>query len=223
VSDFEQIQTGDRTVRVYVRIPEGATAGVVVLHAWWGLNDDVIAYADRLADAGYGVLAPDMFNGQVTAEIAEAERLSGEGDASSPEVVAFNAVDRLAERLPDGAPIATLAFSFGAPYATWTPSERPAVVGTVVYYGAWADSWVTKSKAPLLGHFAEDDPFTSADEVREFETAFKDAGREITTHVYPGTKHWFAEPSRPEYDPDAAALAFQRTLEFLGRTLGTTG
>jgi len=96
-------------------------------------------------------------------------------------------------------------------------------VGTVVYYGAWADSWVSKSKAPLLGHFAEDDEFTSADEVREFEAAFNGAGREITTHVYQGTKHWFAEPSRPEYDSDAAALAFQRTLDFLGRTLGTTG
>ncbi len=217
---FEQIQTGDRTVRAYVRIPDGAAAGVVVLHAWWGLNDDVVAYADRLADAGFGVLAPDMFNGQVTAEIPEAERLSSEGDASSPQVVAFSAVDRLAERLPAGAPIATLAFSFGAPYATWTPSERPVVLGTVVYYGAWAGSWVTSSKAPLLGHFAEDDPFTSADEVREFEAAFKSAGREITTHVYSGTKHWFAEPSRPEYDESAAELAFERTIAFLRRVLG---
>ena len=221
MTDFEKITTGDRTVRAYVRIPAGAKAGVVVLHAWWGLNDDVIAYADRLADAGYGVLAPDMFNGQVTAEIPVAERLSSEGDASSPEVVAFGAVDRLAERLPAGAPIATLAFSFGAPYATWTPSERPAVVGTVVYYGAWADSWVTRSMAPLLGHFAEDDPFTSAEEVREFVAAFEGAGREITTHVYPGTGHWFAEPSRTDaYDPAAAELAWARTLEFLRKILG---
>lgn len=217
---FEQVQTGDRTVRAYVRIPDGAAAGVVVLHAWWGLNDDVVAFADRLADAGYGVLAPDMFNGQVTAETSEAERLSSEGDASSPEVVAFNAVDRLRERLPAGAPIATLAFSFGAPYATWTPSERAAVVATVAYYGAWAGSWVTASNAPLLGHFAEDDPFTSPEEVTAFETAFKNADREITTNVYPGTKHWFAEPSRPEYRPDAAELAFERTIAFLKRTLG---
>ena len=219
MTDYEHLTFGDRTARAYVRTPDSATAGLVVLHAWWGLNDDVVAYADRLADAGYGVMAPDMFNGQVTAEIAEAERLSGEGDTSSPQVVAFNAVDRLAERLPAGAPIATLAFSFGAPYATWTPSERPAVVGTVVYYGAWAGSWVTNSKAPLLGHFAETDPFTSAEDVATFETAFKSAGREITTHVYPGTKHWFAEPSRPEYDPSAAELAFERTLAFLQRVL----
>ena len=199
--------------------PAGARAGVVVLHAWWGLNDDVRAYADRLAEQGYAVLAPDMFKGQVTAEIPEAERLSSEGDANHPELVAFDAVDRLAAQLPDGAPIATLAFSFGAPYATWTPSERPAVVGTVVYYGAWAGEWVTDSRAPLLGHFAEDDPFTSAEEVADFEAAFRRADREITTYVYPGTKHWFAEPSRPEFDPAAAALAWERTLAFLRRVL----
>src|SRR5262245_51510453 len=124
--NFEQLAFGDRTARAYVRIPDGAAAGVVVLHAWWGLNDDVVAYANRLADAGYGVLAPDMFDGRVTAVIEEAETQSQEGDASHPEVIAFSAVDRLAERLPAAAPIATLAYSFGGPYAMWTASERPA-------------------------------------------------------------------------------------------------
>jgi len=202
--------------------PGGARAGVVVLHAWWGLNDDVRRYADRLSEDGYAVMAPDMFKGQVTDRIEEADRLSQEGDANHPELVAFDAVDRLAAQLPPGAPIATLAFSFGAPYAIWTPSERRAVVATVVYYGAWAGDWVTKSKAPLLGHFAEDDPFTTADEVAEFEAAFTGAGREMTKHVYPGTKHWFAEPSRPEYDAAAADLAFERTLAFLRERLATS-
>jgi len=202
------------------RIPDGATSGIVLLHAWWGLNDDVRQYADRLADAGYAVLAPDMFKGQVTDQIPEAERLSQEGDASHPELIAFDAVDRLAAQLPAGARVATVAFSFGAPYAIWTASERPAVVGTVAYYGAWAGPWVTQSKAPLLGHFAEDDPFTSAEEVADVEAAFRDAGREMTSHVYPGTKHWFAEPSRPEYDAAAANTAWERTLAFLARRLG---
>lgn len=204
----------------HTRIPDNAPAGVVLLHAWWGLNDDARAYADRLAGEGYAVLAPDMFKGQVTDQVAEAERLSQEGDASHPEAIAFDAVDRLAAQLPAGAPIATLAFSFGAPYAIWTASERPAVVATVAYYGAWADEWVTRSKAPLLGHFAEDDPFTSAEEVADVEAAFSGAGREMTSHVYPGTKHWFAEPSRPEYDEGAAGLAWDRTLAFLRERLG---
>ena len=76
MADFVQLPVGDETARAYLRISEGARAGVVVLHAWWGLNDDVIAYADRLADAGFAVIAPDMFRGQIATEPADAERLS---------------------------------------------------------------------------------------------------------------------------------------------------
>ena len=62
--DFDQLTVGDETACAYVRIPDGARAGVVVLHAWWGLNEDVIAYVDRLAEAGFAVIAPDMFRGR---------------------------------------------------------------------------------------------------------------------------------------------------------------
>ena len=50
--DFDALSVGDTTARAYLRIPDGARSGVVVLHAWWGLNDDVLDYADRLVDAG---------------------------------------------------------------------------------------------------------------------------------------------------------------------------
>src|SRR4051794_24768936 len=107
MSELEQIKVdGDATARAHIRIPDGAGAGVVVLHPWWGLNDDVVAYANRLADAGFAVVAPDMFHGQVASEVADAERLAGEGDAGGAEAVAFAAVDHLSERL---APDARLA------------------------------------------------------------------------------------------------------------------
>lgn len=220
MTDFEQLLIGDDTHRAYVTIPGGARAGVVVLHAWWGLNDDVVAYADRLADAGLAVVAPDMFRGQVATEIADAERLSGEGDAGGADKIAFGAVDWLADRLGPDAPIAILGWSFGAAYAIWAPSERPRLVATVVYYGAWAEDFVARSKAPLLGHFAEEDPFTTEDEIKQLEDAFREAGREVTIHRYPGTGHWFAEPSRDAYVRDAAELAFARTVSFLRERLG---
>ena len=82
------------------------------------------------------------------------------------------------------------------------------------------DDFIKRSKAPLLGHFAENDPYESPEGVRELEQAYRDAGREVTTHVYPGTGHWFAEPSRDAYRPDAAQLAFERTVAFLRSRLG---
>jgi len=68
---------------------------------------------------------------------------------------------------------------------------------------------------PVLGHFAEDDPYESAETVAEFEQGLRDAGREGVIHRYPGTGHWFAEPSRDAYQPEAARVAFDRTTTFL--------
>jgi carboxymethylenebutenolidase len=220
VTDFDQLTFGDETARAYLRVPDGARSGVVVLHAWWGLNDDVIAYSDRLVDAGFAVLAPDMFRGHVATTKEEAERLSQEGDAGIAADVAWAAIDRLAEALAPDAPIAVLGWSFGAAYAIWAPSVRERAKATVAYYGTYTDSFISEASAPLLGHFAEVDPFTSEEEIRELEEAYGKADRDITTFRYPGTEHWFAEPSRPEYRADAADLAFERTVDWLRTVLG---
>ena len=56
-------------------------------------------------------------------------------------------------------------------------------------------------------------------DVAAFETTLRAAGREVEIHRYPGTGHWFAEPSKDAYVPAAAELAFDRTVDYLGRTL----
>jgi len=217
--EFDLIAADGERVRAAVRVPANARGGVVVLHAWWGLNDDVLAYADRLADAGFAVLAPDMFGGQVATTIDDAQRLSQHGDEVA-EKIALAAVDDLAERLGPDAPLAVLGFSFGAAYALWTPSERDRLRATVAYYGTYTGEFLKRSGAAVLGHFAETDEFESEEAIRELETMLRDAGRPVTTHRYPGTGHWFAEPSRDAYRPDAAELAFERTVAFLTEQLG---
>jgi carboxymethylenebutenolidase len=219
VTDLAELKVGDESAGAYLRMPEGARAGVVVLHAWWGLNDDVIAYSDRLVDAGFAVIAPDMFRGQVATEPDDAERLSNEGDNGIAGDVAWAAIDRLAADLPD-VPIAVLGWSFGAAYAIWAPSVRERVAATVAYYGTYVDDFIGDANAPLIGHFAEEDPFTSEDDIRVLEEAYRKAGRDIVTHRYTGTGHWFAEPSRDAYRPEAANLAFDRTVAFLRDRLG---
>ena len=214
MTDFEELAVGDETARAHVRIPDGARAGVVVLHAWWGLNDDAIAFANRLADAGFAVIAPDMFHGGVAPTIEDAERLSSEGDEGSS-AIAWAAVDWLAERLGLDAPLAVLGFSFGAAYAIWAPSERDRLVASVAYYGTYWGDFLARSKAPLLGHFAENDDYEPEESVRGLEDALREVGRDAAIYRYPGTGHWFAEPSRDAYRPEAAELAFGRTVAFL--------
>jgi carboxymethylenebutenolidase len=77
----------------------------------------------------------------------------------------------------------------------------------------------TKVRAAILGHFAETDEWEPMDGVRAMEKDMKAAGLDVTLHVYPGVAHWFMEEDRPEYDPAAAALAWERTLAFLKKKL----
>jgi carboxymethylenebutenolidase len=78
-----------------------------------------------------------------------------------------------------------------------------------------------EATTPVLGHFAEEDPYEDQATVTAFEKGLRDAGRDVTIHTYPGTGHWFAEPSRNAYRPEAADLAFARTVAFLELVLST--
>ena len=221
MGEFETVETNGTPVRLYAA---GSVApgrpGVVVFHAWWGLNDDVVAYAERLAAAGFAVVAPDMFDGQIAKTIEEADRLSGSSDDEAIQGMSLATVDTLAERLGPTSKIAALGFSFGAAWAIWTPTRSDKLAATAVYYGTWVDSVLAASHVPVLGHFAEDDPYETAETVDAFEKGLKDAGRDVTIYRYPGTGHWFAEPSQDAYRAEAADLAFERTVDFLARQLG---
>src|SRR5436190_2181247 len=170
-----------------------------------------------------GVLPEEQMTGDRTSANTFREPVTARDEAAATrdfEELALAAVDALVPRLPGGAPLAVLGFSFGAGYAIWAPSERAQLVASIVYYGAYSGNFVSGSTAALLGHFAERDEFTPDDEIGAMEVAFAEAGREITIHRYPDTGHWFAEPSVTDaYRPEPARLAENRTLEFLARTL----
>ena len=212
-------------VRLYVAEAAGQDApGVALYHAWWGLNDDVITFADRLAAAGgFHVLAPDLFGGEVAASIEEADRLSSSVDEDAVDAIALAVIDQLGQREAAGARIGTVGFSFGGAWAVWTAGRRDRVGASVVYYGSVTGPTLAAARSPVVGHFAEEDPHEPAENVAAFEQGLRDAGREVTIYRYPGTGHWFAEPSRDAYRPEAADLAFERTVEFLRRKLTTGG
>jgi len=222
MSGFETVVSRDTTTRLYVAgdVRPGS-AGVVAFHAWWGLNDDIVAYADRLAAAGFAVVAPDLFGGQVASTIEEADRLAGAADEAAINAIALAAVDRLADRLGPTARLAALGFSFGAHWAMWSPAEGDRLVASVVYYGSTGGPFLTRSLVPVLGHFAEADPYETEEGLAEFEETLRSAGRDVVIHRYPRTGHWFAEPSQDAWRPDAADLAFERTVAFLRSHLGS--
>lgn len=190
-------------------------SSVVVLHPWWGLNADIRAVCDRLINEGFFVLSPDLYDGKVATEIPEAERLMKAVDQDAARKKIDAAVDELRAR---GSRFAILGWSMGASYAWDFIGRRAGEAGALVaYYGIGEidESQVVPPVLNQIGELDEDVPY-----VREAEEALRRAGKDVTTHVYPGAKHWFDEPSRPEYDAAASALAWERTLSFLRKHLG---
>ena len=220
MGEFETVDAGGAPSRLYVAGDSSpGSRGVVVFHAWWGLNDDIVAYADRLAAARFAVVAPDLYRGRVATTIEEADRLSGAIDEAAVDAITLAAVDALADRLGPTARLAAVGFSFGAAWAMWSPAERDRLAASVVYYGSLTGASLTRARVPVLGHFAETDEYEPDEQIEAFEGALRSAGREVVIHRYPGTGHWFAEPSRDAYRPEAADLAFERTVAFLERHL----
>jgi carboxymethylenebutenolidase len=200
---------------------ERAAAGVVVLHPWWGLNDDVTAFADRLADVGFAAVAPDLYDGEEPATTIEgAEALQEALNEDVADALALGAVDALGESIGDpAARIATIGFSMGGAWALWLPSLRPEITASVVYYGSMTGPSLARARGPVLGHFPETDAYEPEENIAAFERGLSAAGRDVELYRYPGTGHWFAEPSRDAYDAAAADLAFERTVRFLRRHL----
>ncbi len=188
--------------------------GVLVLHPWWGLNDDVRASAERLRGESYEVATPDLFHGRVATTIEEAKSLSGE--VSKNWQGAMAEIEAAFEKLQADR-VAVLAWSMGVWFSWQLAQAHPdRIRGLVSYYG-YGEIEAGKTLPPVLGHFAENDEFEALDDVRAAEKAVKESGTDTRFHIYPGTKHWFDEPSRPEYDKAASALAWERTRAFLAR------
>lgn len=199
----------------------GKGSPVLVLHAWWGLNDTIRTFCNRLAEAGFVAFAADLYHGKFTDQIAEAELLGGALDEKADQARAdiADAVTFLKEHAEsDGSGIAVVGFSLGAFYALDLSANDPDSIEKVVIFYGTGPADFSKSKAAYLGHFAADDPYELTSTVAELEQDLRDAGRPVRFHTYPATGHWFFEPDRVDaYNADAANLAWDRTVDFLGR------
>jgi len=205
--------------------PTGKGPGVLVLHAWWGLNDTMKAFCTQLAESGFVAFAPDLYHGKVADTIADAETLGKALDANHLQAKAEIAeatlfLNERAAQADSG--LAVIGFSLGAYYALNLAAADPEHIRSVViFYGTdgTMGSDFSNSRADYLGHFAENDEFEPQSNIDNLEAALRRAGRPVTFYRYSGTGHWFFEPDRSQaYNPAAASLAWDRTLAFLKRS-----
>jgi carboxymethylenebutenolidase len=219
-----EFPVGDRTSSGYLSIPaSGRGPGVILLHAWWGLNTFFVGLCQQLADAGFVAFAPDLYHGATATSIAEAKQLRSRVDRDAVHKE-MSAAAQYLQRHPavDGTGLGLIGFSLGAHWALWLADHHPKIVTAVVLYYGTSGGRFTKTRAAFVGHFAEHDAWgASAPSVHALEERLRAAGRDVIFHTYPNTEHWFAEADRLDaYRPDAAQLAWGRSIDFLHARLG---
>lgn len=218
-----EFQAGSKTKSGYLAVPpSGNGPGVLVLHAWWGLNEFFVDLCDRLACEGFVALAPDLYDGAVATSLEEAERLRDAHDvaAAAAESKILQALDTLKsfQHSPAsrGNTVGTIGCSLGAFWSLRLSTLRPEDIAAVVLFYGLGEADFTTSHAAYFGHFAEDDLWEPLDQVRLMEADIRRAGKEVTFHVYPGVGHWFFEANRQDaFHAESAQLAWDRTVSFL--------
>ncbi len=215
-----EIETAHGRVRAALARPEATPApGIVLIHEWWGLNDQIKSVAADFARQGYLALAIDLYGGEVATDRERARELAGGVD---PEV-ATDVLVAWAEWLKDHPDctgrIGVVGWCFGGGWSLNLSLATP-VDATVIYYGRVGKS-AEELKAlhgPVLGHFATQDRFITVDMVKGFEQALAAADKPAEIHFY-DADHAFANPTGARYDADDAALAWERTIAFFDRHL----
>lgn len=188
---------------------------LIVIHEWWGLNDQIRREAERLADSlgNVNVLALDMYDGKSTTDTEEAGKLMGELDDKRAQAI----VDGALQYAGAGARIATIGWCFGGGWSLRTSikaGDRGA--GCVIYYGMPVEKAdeLAPLKADVLGIFAKQDGWINEPVVKKFEALAKATKKNLSVKWY-DAEHAFANPSSPRYNEQAAQEANAEALAFL--------
>jgi carboxymethylenebutenolidase len=206
----------------YLAKPGRARApGIVVIQEWWGLEDQIKGVCDRFALAGYEALAPDLYAGTVIPY--------HDAEAASHEMNSLNFLDATDQTVrgaaiylkQSGAKVAITGFCMGGAVAVLGAIRVPELAAAVCFYGLPPAEAAKPAdiRIPLQAHFANQDDWCTPKLVDEFEAALKAAGKTAEIYRY-DAQHAFMNEQRLEvHDRQAAELAWERTLAFLGKQL----
>ena len=211
--------------RGYLVVPKqkaSKLAAVLVVHENRGLNPYVEDVARRLAKAGFLAFAPDALFplGGYPGNDDEGRALQGSMDRAKIEQDFIAAASFLKQHELSNGKLGVVGFCFGGYISNYLAAATPELINAAVpFYGTPASSELVKQvKAPILIQFAEHDKRVN-DSWPNYEAVLKSNNVDYQAHVYPGTQHGFHNDSTSRYDPQAAELAWSRTLAFFNKHL----
>ena len=216
-------QTGEQQHKGYLSQPENkkVKSGLIVIHEWWGLNEDIHLMADQLAGLGYHSLAVDLYDGKSADGVREAFQLST-GLSKNEDAALANlkeAYDYLTEEL-GVEKVGIIGWCLGGKWSLrgslLLPNEIDA---TVIYYGSLIDdrAKLATLEMPIIGFIGTKDRLHK--QFIQFDEALKALNKDYSVHVYEGAKHAFANASGMAYEAEAAEDSWEKTVAFLAKHL----
>lgn len=209
------IATDGHRLDAYEVNPDGASAAVVIVQEIFGVNAHIRSVVDRYASFGYRAIAPAMFDrvergveldydaADVEQGIALRQKLSW--DDSVLDVAAA------VEHVSDTGAVAVVGYCYGGSMA-WLAAASLPIGAAVGYYGGQVVDFIDRTpQVPTMLHFGAVDHAISVDDVRLVAERHPD----VAVHIYDDAGHGFNCDARGSYHPEAAALAEERTREFL--------
>lgn len=199
----------------------GKAPGLVLVQEWWGVNDHIRSLADRLAAAGFLTLAPDLYHGKVTKDANEAGQLMQTLDGARAMDDIAGAVATLAAHPRGNGKVGIIGFCMGGAYSFAAVSAIPEIAAAVPFYGIPPAERMdfAKMKAPILTHVAKRDEWVTVAKAEELEKQIDAHGGSVRLEIY-DADHAFVNDTRPAvYAPEAAKLAWERSVAFLHQHL----
>lgn len=210
-----------KEVKASLAVPAELPApAVLLIHEWWGLNDQIKAVAAELANQGFLALAVDLYGGEVATDPTDAQNHMNAVDPEQAAETLAGWIGWLKADSRGTGKVATVGWCFGGGWSLNASIAAP-VDATVIYYGRVerGPEDLAKLEGPVLGHFAEQDKWINRQMVAGFEKNMGLAGKTLEVHWY-DADHAFANPTGDNYRKPEAELAWSRTLAFLRQNLG---
>ncbi len=219
-------EVDERLVKGHFVFPEDMVdplPAIILIHEWWGLNNEMRAIADRIAAEGYIVLAIDLFSGKVATLPTDARNLMVEV-VENPDLAAINIESAYQWILATtGAKqVAAVGYGFGGGWSLKAALNLPEKLdAAVIYYGQVAgnEDALAALKTPVLGMFGGADKIIPIDSVRQFETQMEGLDKACEIEIYPGAKSGFASPGSRNFNSRTANESWNKMLSFLQQYL----
>ncbi len=213
-------------IPAYIAYPTtpGPHPTVIMIHEFWGLKQEIVGKADALAEQGYLVIAPSMFQNNTTNWIPRAIYQV----ISTPQEQIINNLDAVFAYLisldeVQADHIAIMGFCFGGGSSLRYSLHNNQIAATVILYGSLiTDPEQLKAlPGPVLGIFGGADQSIPLEEVSAFETALNDLDIPNQITIYDGQPHAFVQSMEEIRQGGAQGQAWDEVVKFLQDNLQT--